>query len=104
MTRVPKVQAKICIVLAQVEEWTNNRAKADELFELAIRIQEKSGDPYQLLDAHIAYAEVLEARPDLPSATKHWKLAAKIGKIAAIGLKAEASEVGEEAVEQAGGA
>jgi transcriptional regulator with XRE-family HTH domain len=104
VTRVPKVQAKICIVLAQVEEWSNNPAKADELFEMAIRIQEESGDPYQLLDAHIAYAEVLEARPDLASATRHWKLAAKIGKIAAIGLKAEASDVGEEAVEQAGGA
>jgi transcriptional regulator with XRE-family HTH domain len=87
VTRVPKVQAKICIVLAQVEEWSNNREKADELFEMAIGIHERSGDPYQLLDAHIAYAEVLEARPDFASARRHWKIAAKIGKIAAIGVK-----------------
>src|SRR5713226_3633809 len=40
VTRVPRVQAKICIVLAQLEEWCNNQAKADEFFEIAIRIQE----------------------------------------------------------------
>jgi transcriptional regulator with XRE-family HTH domain len=105
VTRVPKVQAKICIVLAQIEEWSNNHAKADELFEMAIRIQEESGEPYQLLDAQIAYAEVLEARPDLASATQHWKMAAKIGKLAAIRLKLGTSpDEGEEAVEQLGGA
>jgi hypothetical protein len=103
--RVPRVQAKICIVLAQVEEWCNNQAKADELFQIAIRIQEESGEPYQLIDAHMAYAELLEARPDLVSATEHWRLAAKIGKIAAMGLKLGASQdEGEEAVEQIRGA
>jgi transcriptional regulator with XRE-family HTH domain len=105
VTRVPRVQAKICIVLAQIEEWCNNQAKADELFEIAIRIQEESGEPYQLIDAHMAYAELLEARPDLVSAREQWRLAAKIGKIAAMGLKLGASQdEGEEAVEQIRGA
>jgi transcriptional regulator with XRE-family HTH domain len=100
VTRAPRVQAKISIVLAQLEEWCNNQAKADELFEIAIRIQEESGAPYQVLDAHIAYAEALEARPDLASATRHWKLAANIGKIAAMGLKlSPSSDEREEAVE-----
>jgi transcriptional regulator with XRE-family HTH domain len=99
VTRVPRVQANICIVLAQIEEWSNNQAKAEELFEMAIRIQEESGEPFQLIDAHMAYAEVLESRPDVASAAQHWKLAARIGKIAAIGLKLGASpDEGEEAV------
>jgi transcriptional regulator with XRE-family HTH domain len=103
VTRVPRIQAKICIVLAQIEEWCNNQAKADELFEIAIRIQEQSGEPYQLLDAHMAYAEVLEARPDLAAAKQHWKLAAKIGKIVALGLKRDASPgEGDESVEARG--
>jgi len=105
VTRVPRVQAKICLVLAQIEEWCNNQSKADELFEMAIRIQEESGEPYQLLDAHMAYAELLEARPDFVSATEHWRLAAKIGKIAAIGLKLDAlADEGEQAVERSRGA
>jgi transcriptional regulator with XRE-family HTH domain len=105
VTQVPRVQAKICIVLAQFEEWCDNQAKADELFEIAIKIQEESGEPYQLIDAHMAYAELLEARPDLVSATEHWRLAAKLGKIAAMGLKLGASQYeGEEAVEQMRGA
>jgi len=89
-------------VLAQIEEWSNRSAEADEFFEMAIGFQEKSGEPYQLLDAHIAYAEVLEARPDLAAAREHWKLAAKIGKIAAIGLKGSGSRnEGDDPVERA---
>ncbi len=99
VTRVPRVQAKICIVLAQLEEWCNNQAKADEFF-VALRIREESGAPYQVLDAHIAYAEALEARPDLASAAQHWRLAANIGKIAAMGLKlSPSSQERQEAVE-----
>jgi transcriptional regulator with XRE-family HTH domain len=105
VTRVPRIQAKICIVLAQIEEWSSNHAEADELFEMAIGIQEKSDEPYQLLDAHIAYAEVLEARPDLAAARQHWRLAAKIGKIVALGLKGgESPDEGDESVERTRGA
>jgi len=100
VTRVPRVQAKICIVLAQFEEWCNNQARADELFEIAIRIQEESGTPYEVLDAHIAYAEALEARPDLASAAQEWRLAANIAKCAAMGLKlSPSSQERQEAVE-----
>jgi len=88
--------------LAQLEEWSNRSAEADELFEMAIGIQEKSGEPYELLDAHIAYAEVLEERQDLAAAGEHWKLAAKIGKIAAMGLKGRGSRnEGDDLVERA---
>jgi transcriptional regulator with XRE-family HTH domain len=105
VSRVPGVQAKICMGLAEIEEWCGNNAKADELFERAIRIQEKAGEPYQLLDAHMAYAEVLEARQDLASATGHWKLAAKIGKIVAVGLRLGASpDASAEEIEQTRGA
>ncbi len=83
-TREVPVQAKVCIVLGQLEEWGGNSANADEQFERAIRIVQKAGTLAQLRDAHMAYAELLDGRQDTTNSAHHWKLAAQIGKLAAI--------------------
>jgi tetratricopeptide (TPR) repeat protein len=44
------------------------------------------GMPDRLRDAHMEYAELLEARHDLVAASRHWKQGAEIGRIAALGL------------------
>jgi transcriptional regulator with XRE-family HTH domain len=85
-TREPSVEAKVCILLGQVEEWCGKGARADTQFEKAIRILEELGKPEPLRDAHMAYAEILEGRADMKSAAIHWKLAANIGRLAALGL------------------
>lgn len=79
----PSVQAEVRILVGQVEEWCGNSANADEQFETAIRILEQLNAPELLRDAHMAYAELLEARQDIPAAAHHWKLAAEICKLAA---------------------
>jgi transcriptional regulator with XRE-family HTH domain len=85
-TREASVQARVCMVMGQLEEWCGNSADADEQFEAAIRILEPLGKSEQLRDAHMAYAELLDGRQDITRAALHWKLAAQIGKLAAIGI------------------
>lgn len=84
VTREVPVQAKVCIVLGQLEEWSGNSANADQQFKRAIRIVERSGTLEQLRDAHMAYAELLDSRYDTTNSARHWKLAAEIGKLATI--------------------
>jgi transcriptional regulator with XRE-family HTH domain len=79
----PSVQAEVRMLVGQVEEWCGNSANADEQFETAIRILEQLNAPELLRDAHMAYAELLEARQDIPAAAHHWKLAAEICRLAA---------------------
>jgi len=85
-TRPPSARAKVCMMLGQVEEWTGNAGRADAQFELAIRILEELGKPDELSDAHMAYAELLEGRGSVGLAGRHWKRAAVISKLAALGL------------------
>jgi hypothetical protein len=42
--------------------------------------------PDRLRDCHMAYGEVLDRRGDSSSAARHWRLAAEIGKAAALGI------------------
>jgi tetratricopeptide (TPR) repeat protein len=81
------VAANAGILLGQLEERDGNPAVADERFEAAIRILEELGMPDRLRDAHMEYAELLEARQDMASAYRHWKRAAEIGRLASLGLK-----------------
>ncbi|HSS93638.1 MAG TPA: tetratricopeptide repeat protein, partial [Candidatus Dormibacteraeota bacterium] len=81
------VQAEAVILLARVEERKGNRTQADSHFGDAIRILEELRMPDRLRDAHMDYAELLDERPDAVAAAGHWKLAAEIGKAAALGLK-----------------
>jgi transcriptional regulator with XRE-family HTH domain len=83
-TREPSVQAMVCMVLGQVEEWCGNIVGADLQFETAIEILEGVGKPEPLRDAHMAYAELLQTRHAISKAVHHWRLAAEIGKLAAV--------------------
>ncbi len=85
-TRPPSVQAKVCMMLGQVEEWSGNSGRADAQFKLAIRILDQVGKPGELYEAHAAYAALLESRGSLGPAGQHWKQAAMIGRMAALGL------------------
>jgi len=90
-TREPSVQAKVCMIVGEVEEWSGNILRADEQFETAIGILSRLGTPEPLRDAYMRYAEQLDARQDIAKAARNWKLAAEIGKLAALGLKLRAS-------------
>jgi tetratricopeptide (TPR) repeat protein len=74
------------ILLGKLDERQGNEALADTQFETAIRILEDIGMPDRLRDAHMDYAEVLDARDDTVAAARHWKLAAEIGKMASLGV------------------
>jgi len=82
--REPSVQAEVHMLVGQAEEWCGHATNADEQFETAIRILEQLSTPELLRDAHMAYAELLEARQDIPAAARHWKLAAEICKLGAV--------------------
>src|SRR5712692_7648865 len=74
------------ILLGKLSERQGNEGLADTQFETAIRILEEMGMPDRLRDAHMEYAEVLDARDDSVSGARHWKLAAEIGKMASLGV------------------
>ncbi len=80
------VLAEVRMLRAQVEERKGNRRLADDHFGDAIKILEELGMADRLRDAHMSYAELLEARQDLVAASRHWKQAAEIGVVAALGL------------------
>ncbi len=86
-TREPTAQAKVCMLLGQIEELCGNSRGADGQFERAIGILDQFGKADKLRDAHIAYAELLDGRQDVATAARHWKLAAEIGRLAALGFE-----------------
>lgn len=55
-------------------------AEADREFEQALAILETLEQPLRLRDAHMAYAEVLEARGDVAASSRHWRAAAQLGR------------------------
>jgi tetratricopeptide (TPR) repeat protein/DNA-binding XRE family transcriptional regulator len=93
------VLANVRVLLGQLEERNGDMPLADDHFEAAIRIFEELRMPDRLRDAHMEYAELLEARQDLVAALRHWKQGAEIGRIAAQGLPwtgaATGAEIGE---------
>jgi tetratricopeptide (TPR) repeat protein len=80
------VLANARVLLGQLEERKGNRRLADDHFGSAIAILEELGMPDRLRDAHMNYAELLDAREDVVAASRHWKQAAEIGVVAALGL------------------
>jgi tetratricopeptide (TPR) repeat protein len=80
------VQAEARVLLGQVEDRRGNLRLADDHFETAIRIFEELRMPDRLRDAHMEYAELLEARSDLVGALRHWKRGAEVGRMAALEL------------------
>ncbi len=80
------VVANARVLLGKLNERQGNAALADDQFATAIRILEQLAMPDRLRDAHMEYAEVLDARDDTVAAAGHWKLAAEIGKMASLGV------------------
>jgi tetratricopeptide (TPR) repeat protein len=81
------VQAEAHVRLGQLEEREGNQRLCDDHLETAVRMLEGLNMPERLRDAHMDYAELLEARQDIAAALQHWKRAAEIGKAAALGIK-----------------
>jgi tetratricopeptide (TPR) repeat protein len=89
------VVANARVLLGKLCERQGNEAVADTQFETAIRILEEIGMPDRLRDAHMEYAEVLDARDDSASGGRHWKLAAEIGKMASLGVNWSGAAAGQ---------
>jgi tetratricopeptide (TPR) repeat protein len=71
-------QASGHVLLAQLYERKNRRQLADKAFASALRLLKKEGLNDRLAETHASYAELLEARGDHSSASRHWKNAAKL--------------------------
>ena len=80
------VLADVHVVRGHLEEQEGNRLAADDHFIQAIGILEVIEMPNRLRDCHMKYAQVLENRGNIDEAARHWKLAAEIGKSAALGM------------------
>jgi tetratricopeptide (TPR) repeat protein len=80
------VGSNVKLLLGRLHEQRGNHRDADEQFLAAIRTVEGLDMPDRLRDCHMAYGEVLDQRGDSSSAARHWRLAAEIGKAAALGI------------------
>ncbi|HEY8862970.1 MAG TPA: tetratricopeptide repeat protein [Candidatus Dormibacteraeota bacterium] len=84
--------AQVHVLQGQLEERLVRTQAADHHFEAALEILGELEMPNRLRDCHMEYAQLLEARGDLSAAARHWKLAAEIGKAAALGLAIKRQE------------
>jgi tetratricopeptide (TPR) repeat protein len=80
------VLAEAHVLMGQLDARLGDVPAADAHFHHAIEELGELVMPDRLRDCHMDYAQVLEDRGDLSGATRHWKLAAEIGKSAALGL------------------
>src|SRR6202171_3616413 len=74
------------VLLGQLEQQLGNARAADDYFLRSINALDEIAMPERLRDCHMAYAQALEDRGDVSTAARHWKLAAEIGKSAALGI------------------
>ena len=74
-------------LLGQMEERLGNTGDADGEFSEAIAMLEGLDMPDRLRDAHMAYAEVLNARGDIRAAAGHWRTAAEISRSSSMGVR-----------------
>jgi tetratricopeptide (TPR) repeat protein len=78
--------AEVHLLHGKLDEQLDRTQAADEHFEAAIEILSELEMPNRLRDCHMDFANVLESRGKLSAAARHWKLAAEIGKAAALGV------------------
>jgi tetratricopeptide (TPR) repeat protein len=81
------VVANAHALLGQLESRCGDVELAGEHFDSAIRILEALDMPDRLRDCHIACAEALYERGEIGAAALHWKAAAEIGRLTALGLR-----------------
>jgi tetratricopeptide (TPR) repeat protein len=84
--------AQVHILQGQLDERLNITLDADQHFAAAIEILGDVEMPNRLRDCHMEYAQVLDKRGDVSTAARHWKLAAEIGKAAALGVAVNRQE------------
>jgi tetratricopeptide (TPR) repeat protein len=84
--------AEVHILQGKLEERLRKTQVADHHFAAAIGILGELDMPNRLRDCHMAYAQVLDDRGDVGGAARHWKLAAEIGKSAALGVAIDREE------------
>jgi tetratricopeptide (TPR) repeat protein len=80
------VLAEVHVLLGQLDARLDDTPSADAHFLHAIETLGEVAMPDRLRDCHMAYAQVLQDRGDVGAAAQHWKLAAEIGKAAALGI------------------
>jgi tetratricopeptide (TPR) repeat protein len=73
-------------LLGQLESKYGDLTAANDHFDSAIGILETVGMPDRLRDCHMVHAESLFTRGEFSSAALHWKAAAEIGRMTALGL------------------
>jgi hypothetical protein len=86
--------------LGKLEARRGDAQRATEHFDTAIQIFEDLDMPDRLRDCHIACAEFLYDGGDIQAAALHWKAAAEIGRLTAIGLMSTGSKLSAAAPEQ----
>jgi tetratricopeptide (TPR) repeat protein len=80
------VVANTHALFGQLESLVGDLQKARGHFDAAIRILETLDMPDRLRECHIACAESLYEHGDIGSAALHWKAAAEIGRLVALGV------------------
>jgi tetratricopeptide (TPR) repeat protein len=83
---------QVHILEGQLEERLGGTHAADQHFGTAIEILGELDMPNRLRDCHMEYAQLLDERGDVTAAARHWKLAAEIGKSAALGVETKRQE------------
>jgi tetratricopeptide (TPR) repeat protein len=73
-------------LLGRLEEKLGDSRAADDHFAQAIEILNALEMPARLRDCHMEYAQLLDERGDIRTAAHHWRLAAQIGRSAALGI------------------
>jgi tetratricopeptide (TPR) repeat protein len=81
------VLANTHALFGQLESLVGDLQKARGHFDAAIRILETLDMPDRLRECHIACAESLYEHGDIGSAALHWKAAAEIGRLVALGVR-----------------
>lgn len=84
------VSAEAHALMGELEEMRGDRPAADANFTIALETLDALHMPDRLRDAHMKYAEILDARGEEGRAAGHWKLAARLGKLA--GAQSEPAE------------
>ncbi|HKW69719.1 MAG TPA: tetratricopeptide repeat protein [Candidatus Dormibacteraeota bacterium] len=79
------------ILSGQVQEQLGNSEAADIAFTTALGILTGLDMPDRLRDAHMGYAEILDARGDLRAAAEHWRMAAEISRSWSTGARRPAT-------------
>jgi len=82
------VIANAHMLRGDLEEANHDRAAADHNFAAAIQILQYLKIPDRLREAQMHVAEVLEARGDMTGAARHWRAAAEVGTLRALGRPA----------------